>query len=510
MLAACEDPKDPQTWIGKLRDPEHAPKAVRELEKLGDPVAIEPLCDLYRDFESPNILKAIIRLTEKDPDNKKAIETLISALEFTEDKYHNATKAADALADLDAKEAVEPLTNVLHRPMSIKSRANLAKLAAIKALGRLGDPKAVPDLIRVMERRPEEQDFLLNKQAAVALGQIGDARAVPVLIRGLFMSSTIQGTSYPQARVALVRIGPPGVPDLVKALKGEDKRLNMMAKELKFQDGVILGKIARVLGDMRAHKATEPLLKILAKADTGNDYTKGLDGVIEALAKIGDEEAVDPLIKILKSRRAHYKIRMQVCQAFTVMGSKKAIPVLLDVSEHGNIEGGYTNLREGAAMAYSRIVGAEVDKGVPKMKEMIADPKLKDFKATIGVFEEALDRMEVAQECKDDATCYGKKLGDQDLSLAQREKAGIMVGILENGREALPDLIEALPVREPVLRLFYLESAKRIGNAGDKKLIEVIEKLAKKDSKRKVKYLGADLASADKVALAVIKAQKPE
>jgi predicted aconitase len=58
--------------------------------------------------------------------------------------------------------------------------------------------------------------------------------------------------------------------------------------------------------------------------------------------------------------------------------------------------------------------------------------------------------------------------------------------------------------------LFYLESAKRIGNAGDKKLIEVIEKLAKKDSKRKVKYLGADLASADKVALAVIKAQKPE
>ena len=204
------------------------------------------------------------------------------------------------------------------------------------------------------------------------------------------------------------------------------------------------------------------------------------------------------------NKKANYKLRMQVCQAFTITGSPKAVPALLEVAEKGDIEGGFTNLREGAAMAYSRIVGADVEQGWPKMEAMIDDPKLKDYKATIGVFKEALDRMKIARECKDDAKCYGKKISDESLSLAQREKAGIMIGILPTGREALADLVKALPVREPVLRLYFLMSAQRIGQPGDTELVNTVRKLAEKDSKRKVSYLGADLAAADKVALAGI------
>jgi HEAT repeat protein len=478
-------------------------------------VALKPLCELYKDFESPTILKAIISLAKKDPKNADAIQTLISALEFTEDKYHNATLAAAALADMKAMSAVEPLAKVLDRPMAIKSRANLAKLAAIKALAKLGDKKAVPYLVRTLERRPEQQDFLLNKESARALGAIGDTspEVLSVLIRALFMASTIQGTSFPMARVALVKLGPPAVPPLIAALEGKDEKLNKMSKELEFQDGVVLGKISRVLGDKMAAAAVDPLLEILKKANLGSDYTKGIDGVIEAIGRIGDDKGVDPLLKILKDNKVNYKIRMQVCQAFTVMGPKKAIPALLEVAEKGMIEGGYYNLREGAAMAYSRIVGAEVDKGMAKMQEMRDDPKIKEFKATVGVFKEALDRMKVAQECKDDPTCYGKKVLDKSLSLAQREKAGIMIGVLPDGRKALPELTKALPEREPVLRLYFLESVKRIGTASDTELVKLLEELAEKDSRRKVKYLGADLASADKVTLAVVQnrtsAEKP-
>jgi HEAT repeat protein len=507
FLTACADPKDPQTWIKKLRDPEHATNAVRELQKIGDPVAIEPLCDLYKDFEAAPILKSIITLVKKAPKNPKGIQTLISALEFTEDKYHNATLAANALAHIKAMEAVEPLGKVLDRPMAIKSRANLAKLASIKALGKLKDKRAVPYLIRTLERRPEQQDFMLNKQAAVTLGEIGDPSAISVLIRALFMASTIQGTSYPMARVSLVRMGKPAVQPLLDALHGKDEKLNSMAKELEFKPGVVMGKVSRVLGDMMAAEAVEPLLALLKKSNTGDDYTKGVDGVIEGLGKIGDERAVGPLLNLVKNKKANYKIRMQVCAAFTVMGPKKAIPVLLEVAEKGVIEGGYTNLREGAAMAYSRIVGAEVDQGITKMQEMIADPELKDYKATIGVFKEAMERMQVAKECKDDPVCYGNKANDKKLKLAQREKAGIMIGVLPDGRKGLPLLIKALPEREPVLRLYYLQSAKRLGTSKDAELIKVLEELAAKDSKRKVKYLGADLASADKVALAVVKAR---
>ena len=31
LFTGCDDPKKPQTWIKKLRDPEHATKAVKVL-----------------------------------------------------------------------------------------------------------------------------------------------------------------------------------------------------------------------------------------------------------------------------------------------------------------------------------------------------------------------------------------------------------------------------------------------------------------------------------------------
>ena len=224
IASGCGDPKDPATWIKKLRDvtkpsaamptgARFSVEAVRKLQELGDASAVPALIDLYKDHQHPIILRALISFKDK-----RAVPTLIGALDFSEDQYRNATLAASALADLGATEAVGPMSKVLQRPLPIKSRANLAKLATIRALAKLGDKGAVPELIATLERRPEQQDFLLAKEAATALGQIGDPQAVPVLIRGLYMSSTIQGSAYPHARVALVQIGRPAVQPLVAAL----------------------------------------------------------------------------------------------------------------------------------------------------------------------------------------------------------------------------------------------------------------------------------------------------
>lgn len=511
-FAACDDPKDPNTWVKKLRNPEHAPKAVKTLKKMADSaktdaerqkvadVAVLPLCELFKDFPSPEILKAIIAYKDK-----RSVQTLMDALDFTEEQYHNATLAAKALARLKAVEAVDALGKVLGRPMSIKSRANLAKLAAIGALADLGDKKAVPYLIQTLERKPEEQDFLLNKKSAEALGKLQDPRGISVLIRALFMASTIQGTSYPQARVALVRMGKPAIQPMVDALTGKDEKLNAMAKQLEFKDGVVLGKISRVLGDMMAADAVPDLIKILAEAklDAG-DYTKGIDGVIEALGKVFDPRAVDPLLALLQNTKADYKIRMQVCNALTVLGDKRSLPILLEGAQKWFIEGGYTNLKDAAAMAYGRIAGAEVEQSLPIFQKMHDDEKNLGNKALV---KEVLDRLKMAAECKDDPTCYGKKVGDTKLTLAQREKAGLMIGILPDGRKALDALIKALPEREPVLRLYMLQAAKRLGKPDDKALIDLLAKLAIKDSKTKTKFLGADLGSEDKVALYAILAK---
>lgn len=498
FATACEDPKDPQTWIDKLRDREHATQAVRKLRELGDPVAIKPLCDLFNDFPSPTILKAIISFK-----NKKAVPCLIKALDFTEAQYSNATLAASALADLGAKEAVPALIKVLKRKLSIKSRANKAKVAAIQALARLGDKRAVDPLVDVADTRPERQDFYLNKQAVIALGKIGDPRAVPVLIRALFLSSTLQGDAFPMAEVALVRIGEPAVQPLLDAMAGKDEALNKMAKDLSFKPGIVLNKTAIVLGDLMAKPAVDPLLQQLAKADVVNE-TK-IAGVIEALGKIGDAKAVGPLIKLLQNGKAHYKLRVQTCAALTLLGDKRAVPVLLEIAEKGFIQGGYWNLREAGVMAYSRVVGSGAPKGIRVIKAILAKKDIQKYKQTEGVFKEALERAKVALECKDDAACYGQKIIDKSLSLAQREKAGIMIGILPDGRKGLDGLVKALPNREPILRQYFLEAAKRIGTQKDKAMIDTLAKLAAKDSKRKVKFLGADLARFDKIALAVVK-----
>lgn len=498
LMAGCNDPKDPKTWIKKLRDPKEANEAVRQLKKLGDPIAVEPLCKLYKDYPSPNILQAIISFKDK-----KSIPTLIEALDFTEDKYHNASLAASALAKMKAVEAVPALIKALKKPLAIKSRANKAKVAAIEALRKIGDKKAVPALIDVADGSPSKQDFFLNKRAIVALGALGDPEAVPVLVRGLFMASTIQGTSYPMARVALVKIGGKAASKaLLEAMEGKDKRLNLMAKELEFRPGVILNKTAILLGDLRAKDAVPMLLEMFKKADLKE--TK-IAGVIEAMGKIGDTRVVDPLLKALKDKKANYKIRMQICNALTVLGDKKALPVLLNIAEKGFIDGGFYNLREGGAMAWGRLVGAEAEQGIKVMDAILADKEVKKYKQNWNTFKEARDRAAVALKCKDDAICYGKALLDTKLTLAQREKAAVMVGILPNSRKAIPYLVKALPQREPILRLFMLQSAKRIGVASDKALVKVLSDLAKKDSKRKTKFLGADLASEDKIALAIVK-----
>jgi hypothetical protein len=96
-------------------------------------------------------------------------------------------------------------------------------------------------------------------------------------------------------------------------------------------------------------------------------------------------------------------------------------------------------------------------------------------------------------------------LSDNAAKPILREKAAVMIGLLPGGREGLDALVKALPARDPGLRQFMLESAKSIGNASDAELIKTLEMLAEKDAKRRAKYVGADLARYDMVALLLVK-----
>jgi HEAT repeat protein len=123
--------------------------------------------------------------------------------------------AAAELADLGDSRAVPALLAVLEEDMN---RRTGVWAAAIPALGTLRDPRAVPALIEALELR--EEDWLGREMAAVALGEIGDEAAVPALLHAASMVDT-----RAQAICALAAIGDPrAAPLFVEVLAGGDEQ----------------------------------------------------------------------------------------------------------------------------------------------------------------------------------------------------------------------------------------------------------------------------------------------
>ena len=496
VLMGCDDPRDPKTWTKKLRDPQHREEAVGQLKKMADKakddkelakigaVAVPALCTIFKDHPEARTLKTIILFKDKS-----AVPTLIDALDFVGEEYHNATVAARALAKLKSSDAVEPLGKVLERPLAIKSRANLAKQAAIEALAKIGDPRGVPHLMKCADKSWTEQDFHLNKKAIEALGVLRDPKAVPTLVRGLFMTSPRQGHSFNQARLALVRIGKPAIQPIITALQRKDAGLEKMAKDQEFRPGVIRLKASVALGDLRAKEAVPAMLEILGKAKVGEGYEKGLDGLIEGLGKIGDESSLELLHKLILDKKTHMKIRMWIGATLAVTGNKKSLPVLLTVADKGDIQG-YPDLRGAAVGIYAQMTGAEAEADWAKVEALSKEKRLVGYEA-LKNFKEALKMMLMAKECKDDALCYGKKLEDTKASPGQRLKAAVMIGTLPNGRKAIPSLTKVLIERDnPLLRQMVLLSATRIAKSSDVEFMKMLRKIEARDAKRKAKFTG--------------------
>jgi HEAT repeat protein len=112
---------------------------------------------------------------------------------------------AKALGNLGDSRAVEPLIEALG------DRHVLVRRSAAQALGSLRDPRAVDALVKTLEK----DSFLVQRAAAEALGEIGDPKAIDSLIDALGSDD-----SYIQygASNALTRMGEVAVPKLVKKL----------------------------------------------------------------------------------------------------------------------------------------------------------------------------------------------------------------------------------------------------------------------------------------------------
>jgi HEAT repeat protein len=499
--ACTGDPNDPMTWakkLGNVRDQQEALNQLARMSVERAKVALPSLIALYKETKKPEHLDALVRY--KDPD---LVPLYVEALDFTEDDFDRAIIAAGALGDLreQAVEAVPALAKALEHTLPIKSRANGVRLAAIRALAKIGDKRAVPALSKILTTSADEQDFLLNMKAALALAELRDPASIPALIKGLFMTG--RGVNiFQECRLALVRMGEPAVAPLIELLNEKNPEINEMARKLDFEKvtpGIVPFKAAYLLGDLRAAKAVPALaarLKIPAKSGEHK-------AILIGLGFIGTKEATDVLLATLKDKKADAPTRSAAEDGIYLSGDKRAIPILMETAKSGYVvvDGvKASDLRANAAIDLSRIAGPEY---YDQFKALAAKEK-----EVQGKFGEALDRMQVAKECGDDIKCYGKALNDPSWTRA--EKAAFYIGFSGKPAEGLPLLLSALkPVaslgqeRYPVQQAI-LQSFSRLANKHDKTVIEALEKQIERDENA-VRLPGArDLLGETRVTLAVI------
>ena len=501
-LACQGDPNDPMTWAKQLKDLRVQKEALDHLANMDVEKArpaVPAIIELYQDAKRPEFLETLARYA--DPRTKPI---MIEALEYNDDDFDRATIAAGVLGEMKATDAVDPLIKAVEKPLPIKSRANSTRIAAMRALVKIGDKRAVPTLMKILTTSADEQDFLLNQRAALGLAEFRDPQAIPALIKGLFMTGRGTGV-FQECRLALVRIGAPSIDPMIALLQEKNADVAAMAAQLKFEEvtpGVVPHKAAILLGDLRAKKAVPALIWRIHQKARGDEHRSALIG----LGYIATPAAVDGILADLKDAKADPAERASAADALYLSGDRRAVPTLLEIAKSGYVKSDgemASDLRASAAIALARIAGKET---YDAFKSLVDNEK-----AAQGVFGMALDRMQVAKECDQDLACYGKVLNDPVWTRA--EKAAFAIAFSGNAKQGLPLLLGAMkPIttmaqeRYPVHQAILFGLA-RLGTRDCKDCIDRLDKQIAQDEKA-VRLPGArDLLGETRVTEAIIQNQ---
>lgn len=493
-LGGCEgDPNDPQTWIKKLEEGALREKAVEELTRIytdtlnskngnnDDPAVkalrdaiVPPLVNAFKNYRDDigsreKILDVLAAM--HDP---RAEEVFIAALDFTPDLSEaQAVKGAEGLGALASQNGVPKLLECLTKITGNRPVDNQMKRAIVEAFMKIKDPRAVPALIQILDTSAEEQDFFVNKLAAIALGVIGDPQAVPVLIRALFMEG--RGASiFQQARYSLVQIGGPAVEPLIRAMKGQDPELQRMANARSFLPGVVQWKCARILGDIGDPRAIDALLELVSSTDQEvQGWAAAALGQLartpEAMTRV--TAALTPKL----SEESTFGAWVAIIGALAIMGGPERMATIRQVFERDVLPD--PGIRVACAMWWSRMATSDESTAFDRTVNEEDDQGLKDGLNVHRV------RFTAAGQCTTDLTCWIGKLDDADPIVA--DKAAFMLGQLGAGNAAVQTaLIAHLNARNTELRQAILNALDRLSSAGCPPCVERIRAIAAEEEGR--------------------------
>lgn len=254
-------------------------------------------------------------------ERKRNVEGLVKALKCNwDDKYGEYRtirgKAAEALGKIGDARAVEPLIQAL------KGKEYDVREAAAAALGMIGDARAVEPLVQALKDNSNFCDRVL-KEAAEALGMIGDARAVEPLVQAL-------KDKHPDVRnaavKALTKIGKPSVELLIHALKDEEPYVRDLAAEYRATDWA-MKEIEKSWPDVR-NAAAKALTQIgwQPKDEVEKIWYFLASRAWDKLVELG-KPSVEPLIQALKDK--NWYVRVAAVEALGKIGDARATEPLI-------------------------------------------------------------------------------------------------------------------------------------------------------------------------------------
>jgi len=208
--------------------------AVMALIDIGDTRTVPPLLESLR-----NDYYDFSRIALKKLVDSSGSHVVTALIELLKDNDHDSRRTvAEMLGDIGNNLAVSPLIELLKNDDD-----RYVRMAAAKALGDVGDPRAVDSLIEIIEnsvgdahpyrelnQRSEYKSrtaIFLCKNAAEALGKLGDPRAVDSLIKVL---KTCGSQVHETASEAFIEIGDgSAIEPLLKTLESRDERVRKAA-----------------------------------------------------------------------------------------------------------------------------------------------------------------------------------------------------------------------------------------------------------------------------------------
>jgi hypothetical protein len=512
---------------------------VEQKEIVAAPQAPEP----RPSAEASELQTWIAHLDELDVGDRRSIERAIIA--------------ADALGRAKHAEAELPLIKAAMLQVPKLSPAQRVRISAIRALGNYGHSKAaVNALIKILEVDRADQPLQLHAAAANALATTGSEAALQPLLLALYALPPI----YFQLRGAITGIGEPAIDQLILIFEGKHVALNEYARQQGFATdckrasgpstqckapGNLRFKAAALLGDLHAKRAAPALVAYLKRPvevaffdpNTGSPGPSAHSAVLDALRKIGDPAAADPIFFFIKNKGSSDLVQPLAIDAYSMLATDtKALTHLgKNIQNRQQAE----QVRRSSALAYGRLATQTVQLGVLQTvidrysKEAVksakrakkaknADKKraleqaAEDYRGWAREFEQYKTRARVGIKCKADPTCLGAYLDKsadeivdelqipsggemspatkQAYRIAAIDRALVELGKMgKRGRPVLPKLLVHVGSTERLVRQGILLALVRIAEVPCQKCVDrLTEVVESQKDQTTLDYLTAD------------------